>query len=103
MVLGDPLWECFGEGGRRQKGRIARNGAVTRGGFLPRFMTNQACTARVVPPFELSLIAFQNILASITYSLPCLSVHVTSFASWALRARARARGATCACDATLDP
>ena len=29
---------------RRQKGRIARNGAVTRGGFLPRFMTNQART-----------------------------------------------------------
>jgi hypothetical protein len=27
-------------------------------------------------PFELALIAFQNILASITYSLPCLSVHV---------------------------
>jgi hypothetical protein len=28
---------------RRQKGRIARNGAVTRGAFLPWFMTNQAC------------------------------------------------------------
>jgi hypothetical protein len=28
---------------RRQKGRIARNGAVTRGAFFPWFMTNQAC------------------------------------------------------------